>query len=677
MTDAAHGGYGTAREHLIDELALVGLFIARALSRGRAEGWLDANVPSFEITDERLFEQFRMIEARIAAAERPLPMDLLRRRLELTITEQRVLWTLLAYELDPRLRRLLDHLSSDSSTGVSIGTLLALLYEEAEGSCYVELAPGGHLDSLHLIEIEPSATASSRRRVRIPDRVIELAAGIVRLDREIERFARLDELPLMRSLIMESALDNAVTGLVRAAIEQPCAPMLVLVGPEGSGKRTLARNAVARAGMSLLSVDCEVIPTAPTELDRVMRAIFRDARLFGAAVLLENLDRLLEENRSTRMRILDHAGLTTTPHPVIAMMSREYPLRIARGIHTITIPPLRESDRLKLWRQALGSNDTTEFSAELASRYHVTGGVIVASAARAIQQAQAEQRPVNSDDIHHAIRGHVDALLGGLGTRVITTQRWEDVVLPDDTLSEVREMVARVKHRRKVFDEWGFAKKLQRGLGLSALFHGPPGTGKTMVAGLIARELGLDLYQVDLSRVVSKWVGETEKQLASLFAAAESGHAVLLFDEADSLFSKRTDVKSSNDRYANLEVNYLLQRMESFAGIMILTTNHDSAIDEAFRRRLSFRIEFPKPEPEERERIWRAIVPREVQLAADVDFAELADRYEMTGGYIRNAALRAAFFAASEGTAIRRAHLQRAAMLEMASMGKVIGGRVH
>jgi SpoVK/Ycf46/Vps4 family AAA+-type ATPase len=171
--------------------------------------------------------------------------------------------------------------------------------------------------------------------------------------------------------------------------------------------------------------------------------------------------------------------------------------------------------------------------------------------------------------------------------------------------------------------------------------------------------------------------GETEKQLASLFAAAESGHAIILFDEADSLFAKRTDVKSSNDRYANLEVNYLLQRMESFTGITILTTNHDSAIDEAFRRRLSFRVEFPKPESEERERIWRAIVPPAAQLAADVDFGELADRYEMTGGYIRNAALRAAFFAAAEGSAIRREHLQRAATLEMASMGKVVHGRAH
>jgi SpoVK/Ycf46/Vps4 family AAA+-type ATPase len=351
-------------------------------------------------------------------------------------------------------------------------------------------------------------------------------------------------------------------------------------------------------------------------------------------------------------------------------------MRSARGVSSVAVPPLREHDRSELWRRQLPSA-SADLAIEAAQRYQVTGGVIVSAARRATQQADAELRALDAEDIHRAIRGHIDSRLGGLGTRVLTTQSWDDAVLPDDTLAEVREMIARIKYRRLVFDEWGFAKKLQRGLGLSALFHGPPGTGKTMVAGLIARELGLDLYQVDLSRVVSKWVGETEKQLSNLFAAAETGHAILLFDEADSLFSKRTDVKSSNDRYANLEVNYLLQRMESFAGITILTTNHDSAIDEAFRRRLSFRIEFPEPDSDERVRIWRAIVPQAAQLATDVDFGELAERYEMTGGYIRNAALRAAFFAAAEASAITRDHLQRAAALEMASMGKVVRGRAH
>lgn len=318
MSNFPPAGYATAREHLADELAIVGMFIARALVRGRSEGWLQADAPSIEIADEVLFERFRTVEEKLAASARMLPMDMLRRRMELTLTEQRVLWTLLAYELDPRSRRLLDHLSTGQTAGVTIGTLLALLYDEAEGSCYVELAPGGHLDSMRLIEIEPSTMASSFRHVRVVDRLVELASGIVRLDRDIEAFSWLNELPAMRPLIMETTLDEYVTSLVRTAVNEPNAPMIALVGPDGAGRRTLAQNAIARAGLPLLSVMCEVLPTNPGDLARAVRSLCREARLFGAAIVLENLDALLDESRGTRMRILEHAGLLSTTQPVVA-----------------------------------------------------------------------------------------------------------------------------------------------------------------------------------------------------------------------------------------------------------------------------------------------------------------------------------------------------------------------
>ena len=233
-------------------------------------------------------------------------------------------------------------------------------------------------------------------------------------------------------------------------------------------------------------------------------------------------------------------------------------------------------------------------------------------------------------------------------------------------------MVGRIKYRRQVLDEWGFARKLGKGVGVSALFAGPPGTGKTMVANLVAKELELDLYMIDASRMVSKWIGETEKNLARLFDAAGAGHAALLFDEADSLFAKRTEVKSSTDRYANLEVNYLLQRMEAFEGITILTTNLEASIDEAFKRRLAFRIAFPMPESEERSQLWRAMLPTEALVDKAIDFELLADRYVMSGGYIRNAVVRAAYLAAAENAPISMRHLQRGATLEYAAMGKVI-----
>lgn len=668
--------YPSAAEHTRDELALVGLFVARAIARGRAHGWLRDGVQPIDVPDAAVFERFRAIEQRLAATRDPLPMDLVRRRLGLTLTEQRVLWTLIGYELDPRLRRLLQHVATEDTTVVTIGTLLSVVYDDAPGSGYVELSPGGRLMELRLIAIDDgdSAAPISQRRIRVVDRVLELAAGIVRLDRDLERFARIEPPTERTDLVMDPAVQDSVDSQLHTALVQPSSPVVVIVGPEGSGRRSLLRIAAARAGLTLVAIDSAQLPATPLALERALRATFREALLFDGGVIFDNLD-LLEgdEAAGERLRWFDVAGLSAFQRPVLATTAGERPLRTGRGVSWLSVPPLREIDRAGLWSGALPPTTGDDLIAQVAARYQVTGGVIVAAAARARQRADASGRPLDADEIHDAIRSQIDTRLGGLGTRVTTTQRWDDVVLPGETLDEVHEMVARVKHRRLVYEDWDFAGKLGRGLGISALFFGAPGTGKTMVAGLIARELGLDLYQIDLSRIVSKWVGETEKHLSALFAAAEAGHAVILFDEADSLFSKRTDVKSSNDRYANLEVNYLLQRMESFAGITILTTNHDTAIDEAFRRRLSFRIEFPVPEADERERIWRATLPAKARVAANVNFAELAEAYEMTGGYIRNAALRAAFFAASAGSDIKSSHLRRAANLEMSSMGKVVG----
>ncbi len=217
----------------------------------------------------------------------------------------------------------------------------------------------------------------------------------------------------------------------------------------------------------------------------------------------------------------------------------------------------------------------------------------------------------------------------------------------------------------------GFAAKVGKGLGVSALFSGPPGTGKSMCAALIAKDLGLELYQVDLAKLSSKWIGETEKNLAALFDAAEASQAVLLFDEADALFGKRTAQTSSNDKHANNETNYLLQRLETYTGICILTSNHASNIDPAFQRRLSLHLRFELPDAEERARLWNAMFPPSAPLEPALDFASLATRYEMSGGYIRNAALRAAFLAADEDGPISQRHLERAARVEYEGMGKI------
>jgi SpoVK/Ycf46/Vps4 family AAA+-type ATPase len=338
------------------------------------------------------------------------------------------------------------------------------------------------------------------------------------------------------------------------------------------------------------------------------------------------------------------------------------------------VPPSRSScrrstaQRASLWRRALP--DASQGDADLLATLYPLAPAMIDAAGR-VARSEAAGADMRPEHVGAGVRAVLDDRLAGLATRVTVDQTWNDLVLPDEQTTAVIELLARIRRRCRVYEDWGFADKLGRGLGVSALFSGPPGTGKTMCAGLIARDLGTDVYQVDVSKIASKWIGETEKNLAALFDAAEAGHAILLFDEADSLFGKRTSVRSSNDHHANQQINFLLQRLESFGGICILTTNHDAALDEAFRRRLSVHVRFPVPDVDERTRLWQAMLPPRAPVETALPFDELARKYVMSGGYIRNAVLRAAFLAADEEQPIGAYHLTQAAQLEYEAMGKL------
>ncbi|HEX7841937.1 MAG TPA: AAA family ATPase, partial [Kofleriaceae bacterium] len=268
--------------------------------------------------------------------------------------------------------------------------------------------------------------------------------------------------------------------------------------------------------------------------------------------------------------------------------------------------------------------------------------------------------------------------LAGLADKVDRLATWSDLILPEDMLDSLRELIARVRHRDVVLGTWGMERVSATARALTALFQGGPGTGKTLAAGVLARELGYELYCVDISRVMSRWLGETEKNLARIFDGASDGETILLFDEADTLFGRRTEVKSSHDRYANVETNYLLQRLDSWSGIAILTTNFGASIDPAFRRRLTLQLQFPFPDDAERTRLWQAHLPPSVPVRGDLDLAALAARFKLSGGYIRNAALRACYLAVGEGSPLTADHLIRAIKLEYRDMAKVAeGGRLE
>jgi hypothetical protein len=432
--------------------------------------------------------------------------------------------------------------------------------------------------------------------------------------------------------------------------------VVIAAGTPGLGRRTLLLAAAGEAGLDVLEVNVAKLAKDPR---RQLRAIARECKLLARVPLLLNLTSDLVEVIGEEL-VAQIEGLvlvTTGPD--------RPPLRWDRPVIVAELGPPTGTQRSQLWRTALrGAGDAEMF----AERYPLAPALVFRAAEAA--RARCTQRAITPEDIREGIRAVLDDQLGQLARRMTVTQTWDDLVLPADQLEPIVELLARVRRRQKVYEQWGFGAKVGKGLGVTALFSGMPGTGKSMVAALIAKDLGLEIYQVDLGKLVSKYIGETEKQLGALFDAAEAGHAILLFDEADSLFGKRTEVKSSNDRYANLETNYLLQRLETFTGICLLTSNHDANIDPAFQRRLSLHVRFELPDEAERVKLWRAVLPAAAPVAS-VDFVKLAKRYEMSGGYIRNAALRAAFLAADENSVITAAHLERAAKIEYEGMGKL------
>ncbi len=336
--------------------------------------------------------------------------------------------------------------------------------------------------------------------------------------------------------------------------------------------------------------------------------------------------------------------------------------------------------RHALWDQALASyaHSLNGAIADIAGRFRLTEQQIAEAALDA--HHRAAQRPpgaqeITCEDLFASARARTADQMRGQAKKVEARRDWQDLILPDDQIAQLHELCDQMKYRHTVLGEWGFDRKLSMGKGLNALFAGPSGTGKTMAAEVIARDLGLDLFKIDLSTVMSKYVGETEKNLERIFAAAHNSNAILFFDEADALFGKRSEVRDAHDRYANVEISYLLQRMEEYEGLVILTSNLSQNMDDAFVRRMHFTVEFPYPEEEDRRRIWEIAFPAQAPLSPDIDLDLLSERYRLTGGNIRNVALTAAFLAARDGGIIDMNHLLWATRREYQKMGRLADER--
>jgi ATP-dependent 26S proteasome regulatory subunit len=603
-----------------------------------------------------LTAQIRKYEERVPGAS---ALDSLVRLFALTPFERDVLLLCLLPELDPALERLYGYLQDDMARRFATPQLALAVYCDDPGAwlaardCFSHTAP---LLRFRLLTIDAGPAALAVRAIRLDERMADYLLGVNQLDARVRGLLT----PLPEALLAPEQqvwLDRIWAGL-EAGTKSPPQPLWNLVGPPRSGRAAVARGLCDRAGLDVRQLDPTRLPQDRAEREQVLRLIEREALLLEFAVYIEEF----EADPAGGVA----AGLSVEElddFQAIAIVAGARAWQGARATRAISVDRPDAGVQRQLWRAAL--NGTTPASCEidrLVQQFDL--------GPREISQAAAYARSADSADLWDICRDRFASDLENLAQRVRPCYEWDDIVLPSDSARQLREIAGQVKLRPQVYDVWGFGAKLSRGRGISALFAGPSGTGKTMAAEVLAADLRLNLYRIDLAGVVSKYIGETEKNLRRIFDAAEESGAILFFDEADALFGKRVEVREAHDRYANIEINYLLQRMEDYRGLAILATNKKSHMDEAFLRRLRFLVDFPFPDAVQRRRIWERSIPAEAETSG-LDFASLS-RLEISGGSIRNVVLNAAFLAAGEGAPIGMDHVLLACRREYAKIDKLV-----
>lgn len=454
-------------------------------------------------------------------------------------------------------------------------------------------------------------------------------------------------------------------------------PITVFHGRDTESQWAAARYVSAQLRRPLLRVNLAPLVASGLPAPRAVRLALRDARLAAAIPYLTGWDAVLVDGAPAPellQEVCDHPGSV-----LVAGTEKWLPRGADREsrLHWFDFPSPIFGRRRQLWQVLLAeprfAGRATPPEAEgVAGQFVLTTGQIRDAVVLARDMAAQRGTHLQEEDLFAAARTHSSPGLAKLARRIVPRYHWDDVILPAEQLTMLRELVGTVRGRPKVMEEWGIGRTLASSSGITALFSGPPGTGKTMSAEVITAALGLDLYKIDLSSIVSKYIGETEKNLEKIFLEAESSNAVLFFDEADAIFGKRSEVRDAHDRYANIEISYLLQRMESYDGVTILATNLRANLDAAFTRRLQFVVDFPFPEEEDRLRIWRQLMPVDVPRAPDLDLTTMASRYKLPGGSIRNIIVSAAFQAAANGGVITTEHLLHGARRELQKLGRLM-----
>ena len=614
--------------------------------------------------DERIAQAAGEMKS-LEMGDPPPALIVLRQRLGLSVFERELLLLCAALELDTRIPSLCARAQDDLQRPYPTFALAMALFDDPD---WEALSPERPLRYWRLIEInQPAAQPLTSSALRADERIVSYLKGLNTLDDRLATFvspiepalASGDPLPQSQ----QAVVDEIIRSWQRALGDMPL-PMVQLLGPDPISKLLVAARAAAMLGRHVYRLAAESLPASLNDLELLARLWHREGILLPLALYLDlqEIDGAAPEHHASLQRFLSRTD------GVIFLGTRESWPRLARPSISVDVAKPTAAEQRAVWAQALADR-APEAAGQLAAQFSLNGVTIAQIAQDALSDpgvTDGDLAPRLWATCSIQTRPRLDALAQRLDPKAT----WDDLVLPAEQTALLHQIAQQVGQRHTVYEDWGFAEKMNRGLGISALFAGESGTGKTMAAEVIATDLRLNLYRIDLSAVVSKYIGETEKNLRRLFDAADDGGAILFFDEADALFGKRSEVKDSHDRYANIEINYLLQRMEAYRGLAILATNMKGALDPAFMRRLRFIVNFPFPGVSERRLIWHKVFPQQVPKQ-DLDYDRLA-RFAITGGNIHSIALNAAFMAARSDAAVSMPLVLAAARAEFRKLDKPI-----
>jgi SpoVK/Ycf46/Vps4 family AAA+-type ATPase len=719
--------YRTSREHLFEELHRLDLVLNLQIARQRsdptgerfhdfsglfiAEDEIDRLVDGKKAEhslDEQIQARLHSLETAVAHAESTiadnmaeslnlgirLSLPRLAEVFKLSPFDIDALLICLAPEIDLKYEKLYSYLQNDvtrkrPTTNLILNLFCRSLDERLQAR--TRLLPEAPLCKYELVlsagDTSADQTSALARSLKIDERILNYLLDAEASDERIASFSRVihPQVDLAQVLLPDSMLQSLAAGFqneIENKHEAISGAVFILQGPEGSGKRFVAEALCQAAGVELLVAEMSAMISAEADQQTLATRLFREAKLRNMVIFIDQAELLLGEGEKESYAHHALGNALRSFNGIVFLGSADSRNSQLLATHdrqcsfVFALPDF--ATRKEIWNRALaecGCSVSSDIDVDsLADRFSFTAGRVrnaVAEAERLANPTGGDKRSIDAEDLNLACRTQSGGKLPTLARKVNPIFTWNDIILPNDCLEQLREVCGHIRHRRRVFSDWGFDGKISLGKGLSILFVGPSGTGKTMAAEIVASELALDLYKIDLSSIVSKYIGDTEKNLNRVFSEAEQSNAVLFFDEADAVFGKRSEVKDSHDRYANIETNYLLQKMEEYEGIVILASNFQKNIDEAFTRRLRFIIDFPFPEKEPRYRIWQRVFPAGTPLDRDIDFAFLAQKLKLSGGSIRNIALSAAFLAAGNSGHVSMEHIICATKREFQKVGKL------